>query len=265
MRGFLYCPHCHKRLSGSGSQGRFMKYYYYHCKCGYRIRADKVNGLFLDGISNLSVSSDYIELYKEVLRNIYHELFQEQTFDQGQITKSLEKLMERAVKGKELLIRGEIDHNDYLAIKSDCEKQIGNLGRELNNIYMLGIKNKAAISDMVKRLSDPSSLFTTVDVIYTRELISLLLKEDLIFDEECFCNNMSEAAKVIYSECSVHDDKEIIQSILLQLNNNNSFTYHRNTGIENQNVDNDAADLSFQILKFLVRFAKIEINNVPRT
>ncbi|WP_369014763.1 recombinase family protein [Flavobacterium anhuiense] len=49
LRGILLCPNCGKTLTGSGSSGRYNKYYYYHCSlgCKFRTRADKVNEQFM--------------------------------------------------------------------------------------------------------------------------------------------------------------------------------------------------------------------------
>lgn len=68
MRGFLHCPNCLKRLSGSGSRGRSKKYYYYHCRCGYSTRADKTNDMFFAGIDNIVADKNYARLYKKVIK-----------------------------------------------------------------------------------------------------------------------------------------------------------------------------------------------------
>lgn len=47
LRGFLMCPFCERRLTGSISSGRNAKYKYYHCsisKCKGRVRADILEG-----------------------------------------------------------------------------------------------------------------------------------------------------------------------------------------------------------------------------
>ncbi len=61
FRGMLNCPLCSKKLSGSGSQGRSKKYFYYHCysPCNYRIRADQVNDALLSGIDRLKPNIEY--------------------------------------------------------------------------------------------------------------------------------------------------------------------------------------------------------------
>ncbi|MES1223365.1 MAG: zinc ribbon domain-containing protein [Bacteroidota bacterium] len=49
MLGFLICPRCGRILTGSGSKGRKLRYYYYHCSsaCGIRYRADVANREFI--------------------------------------------------------------------------------------------------------------------------------------------------------------------------------------------------------------------------
>lgn len=115
LHGVLYCPRCSKKLLASGSKGRSKRYYYYHCTsaCGYRIRAEEINAQFLQGIDCLSSSKEYTELYREIIKNIFHERFHQKPIDQAYITKSIDKLIDRSVNGKELLLNGYIDSDDY--------------------------------------------------------------------------------------------------------------------------------------------------------
>jgi site-specific DNA recombinase len=48
MRGFLICPECGRLLTGSSSQGRSKKYFYYHCirPCKARFHTDDTHDLF---------------------------------------------------------------------------------------------------------------------------------------------------------------------------------------------------------------------------
>lgn len=66
--------------------------------------------------------------------------------------------MDRAIKARELLIRGEIDNEDYLVIKSDCESQIQIIGNRLNESYLLASKHKHKANKITKLLSHPSLL-----------------------------------------------------------------------------------------------------------
>ena len=45
LRGFLTCPQCGGKLTGSASKGKYQLYFYYHCQpgCKERFRADEAN------------------------------------------------------------------------------------------------------------------------------------------------------------------------------------------------------------------------------
>ncbi|GAA4309081.1 hypothetical protein GCM10023143_16890 [Compostibacter hankyongensis] len=186
----------------SGSKGRNKRYYYYHCTsaCGYRVRAEEINEYFFQGIERLSTNEEYIELYKEIIKATFQELFHQKKIDQAYITKSIDKLIERSAKGKELLTKGDIDIDDYLAIKDDCETKINTLGEELHKAYILGVKKDQDLDQIAMQLTDLKSFYTSkeIDLTAKRQLSALLLKEKLIFDTAGFSNNLNEVAQIIY-------------------------------------------------------------------
>lgn len=144
LRGFFYCPSCHKRLTGSASKGRGGRYYYYHCTsgCGFRIRADRANLMVQQKLSELQVEEVYLDLYRTVLKQSRNDLFSEKSITQKTVAQTIDRLIERIIKVKDLLIKDEIESDDYYLIKSDCEKKnrpvrcritaIGHLGKKQN-------------------------------------------------------------------------------------------------------------------------------------
>ncbi len=150
FRGMLSCPLCSKKMSGSGSKGRSKKYFYYHCSssCGYRIRADKVNKNLLSGISLLKPNVKYTPAFEDLIRKIYDKLHQQKSIDKNNINRSLHKMIERVANARELLVKGTIDEEDYLTIKSDCENRIDILGAQLNDAYKLDVQQKQCLKKL---------------------------------------------------------------------------------------------------------------------
>jgi site-specific DNA recombinase len=135
LRGFLTCPLCHKTLTGSASKGRKIYYHYYHCMsgCRFRVRADLIDKLLAEKIKQLIPRKFYVSLFRTIAQRIYIRHFGEASNTQSQIFNSIEKSIERLTKGKQLLASGEIDYDDYLAIKVDCEYKINSIGTGLNS------------------------------------------------------------------------------------------------------------------------------------
>lgn len=69
LRGFLVCPICGRKLSGSFSRGKTKKYPYYHCQgsCKTRINAILLNTCYQNKLQQLVLSNKVIELFSYVL------------------------------------------------------------------------------------------------------------------------------------------------------------------------------------------------------
>lgn len=201
LRGFLYCPKCSRKLSGSGSKGRNNRYYYYHCysPCNYRIRADKINNLFLREINKLNADPEYVILYKKVLQDSFKDIYNKKVIDQSYITSIIEKLIDRITKARELLSKGNIDSEDYLAIKYNCEQRINILGTELHNAYSFTVSQKVNLDQAAMIISQLGNLYEHADLITKRKLLNLLLTRNLIYDETLFCRNLNIETQIIYS------------------------------------------------------------------
>src|SRR5690606_9511083 len=67
LRGFLKCPNCDRRLSGSASKGRNSYYNYYHCtsSCGTRFKAEPVNEAFIKQLRYLSPKAGMVDVFIE--------------------------------------------------------------------------------------------------------------------------------------------------------------------------------------------------------
>lgn len=185
FRDFLHCPLCSKKLSGSGSTGRSKIYFYYHCyySCGYRIRADRVNEHLLSIIGSLRPDIAYVPIFEDLIKRSYDRLRQQKSIDKANISRSLHKLVERAVNARELLIKGTIDEEDYLSIKSDCENRIDILGEQLNNAYKLDLKQKQSLKKLTSFFLNPGLIFQATGNSMQQKAATLFLKQNLVYSE----------------------------------------------------------------------------------
>lgn len=182
LRGAFRCPICHKVLTGSASKGRSKHYHYYHCKspCNFRIRAGYINELFFENLKSFATSTSYKSLYEEILRTKYKQLFGESITYQFCITNVLEHLLDRLTKARELLRNGNIDRDDYLAIKSKCEEEMSNMGNVLENTTLKQIMVDKDVHRAVQNLSNLANVYESVNKNQKRKFISLVIFNEKI-------------------------------------------------------------------------------------
>ena len=144
LRGFICCPVCYKKLTGSGSKGNTKRHFYYHCRSPrhYRIRADQLNEYFIKVIGALSPKPVYIETLEHIAEEQFFTTQQKHTLEHERISKNMEDMMRRGIKARDLLHRGEIEAEDYLLIKSDCERRMKILGKEVRDLSRAEVRTK---------------------------------------------------------------------------------------------------------------------------
>lgn len=145
FRGVFICPECSHMLTGSASKGNRYYYEYYHCYngCNFRIRASKINDQFLELLKGLNPSEIIINLFRIIIKTRSDSERKDYAVKQHQIRKDLEHLFNRSIKVKELLLRGDIDDDDFNVIKSDCETKINSMGNNLQQVALeiIGLQN----------------------------------------------------------------------------------------------------------------------------
>ena len=202
LRGFLICPRCGLLLTGSGSKGRKYRYYYYHCNsnCGARYRADKTNIEFQKELKKYIPHPAATELYKKVILEAYYSLGKDQKQNKKAIIAQLAELNNRIIKGRELLLSGDIDGADFKKIKSDYEKQIMTLEAKLNAIEDEKTDIAPTLNKAVDHLAQLDSIYANASTIRKPQIIGSMFPEKITFDGQNFRTaKLNEAASLIYS------------------------------------------------------------------
>ncbi|WP_419870478.1 recombinase family protein [Chryseobacterium sp. CT-SW4] len=182
LRGFLTCPVCGRKLSGSIAQGRSKKYPYYHChdRCRTRIDAVFLNDCYQNKLQQLILSNNTIELFKDIL--------------EGQNIKTqkasylyTQKLLERRIKeeeltlsrGRKLFIAGILKIDDYNELKKENLVNTKNLRKETLDIVLKlkAIDRKNQIEN--KALVEIFQKFSEFDTSDKRYLVSLIPPVDI--------------------------------------------------------------------------------------
>ncbi len=159
FRGYIKCPICGKNLTGSGSKGRKLRYFYYHCtrKCKYRIRASTVFNWFLVSLSKLKLSGTHFTHYQDTFKRLTENRLQDLETQNHKASMSMDIFLDRIAKAKELMLNQEISFESYCEIKRDCESKIEALSKVINScskkIYMI-VSTADSVAKEIFRLHD---------------------------------------------------------------------------------------------------------------
>ncbi|WP_299585524.1 zinc ribbon domain-containing protein [Mucilaginibacter sp.] len=110
LRGFLICPKCGRRLSGSMSKGCRAYYHYYHCSgsCKCRFNAEKVNGVFQQTVNKFFVRDGYEPFYEEVLRKAFRLKANNGDYSRKNILQEIRELNGKIEQARDFLLSGEL-------------------------------------------------------------------------------------------------------------------------------------------------------------
>lgn len=210
FRGIFICPECSRVLTGSISKGSKSYYAYYHCYngCKFRIRASKIDDQFMEFLKGFSLPEVIINLFRIIIKKLSDSNHKDYAIKQHQVTKSLEHLFNRSIKAKELLLRGEINDEDFSVIKSDCEERIHSMGNELQQVALdvIGLQNN--INKEVDQLLCVDQLFIVLPFEKRVKLIRLILKDKVVPCDETFQNALNDVTNIIIGT-KISDDKKI--------------------------------------------------------
>ncbi len=165
LKGFIACPRCNKPLTASASSGRSASYDYYHChsKCGYRIRAENVNERLLEVLRSLKPSSEYNEMYKNLIRANYSKENRRVNFKKNRSLRTIDLFTERIYKAKNLLLDGHIEFAHYAEIKSDLEAKIKLIGYSIEAYSKKQIELSDKIEVATNLFLHPDKLLSILD------------------------------------------------------------------------------------------------------
>ncbi|HEY1196500.1 recombinase family protein [Flavobacterium sp.] len=199
LRGILLCPDCGKTLTGSSSQGRSRKYYYYHCtgKCKYRIRADYINAGFQMFLQDIKIDVSFCKRANDLLKEIDKGRQQDYQIKKREIGKAMDGSIDRSLNAHRLFSEGKIDYDDYFLIKENCKAYLKKYASELRELALnagSGIYAKNAGDSIFHRLAE---VYELSDVLMKQRIARLFFPEKVIADANIL-NMLPEFIKKIF-------------------------------------------------------------------
>ncbi|MVT10056.1 recombinase family protein [Chitinophaga tropicalis] len=138
LRGFLFCPWCDRKLTGSVSHGKSSKYPYYHCtgnKCRGRFRAEMLNNSYEEKLRKINIRPEAYELLSFVLEdgNIF-TCRRQYTDERKNILNDISKQELHISKARKFFLDEKIDFDDFSKLKKEYNEILKQLSKQLNSI-----------------------------------------------------------------------------------------------------------------------------------
>ncbi|HWY37587.1 MAG TPA: recombinase family protein [Bacteroidia bacterium] len=128
LRGFLTCPFCNRKLTGSISQGKCSKYRYYHCsgircKGKGRFRADTLDKTYEEQLTKLHLVPEVYELFKLVLEDENILSARKDYMDEHKvILNEISKQQFLMSKARKFFLNEKIDFDDFSNLKKEYKE-----------------------------------------------------------------------------------------------------------------------------------------------
>lgn len=195
LSGFLDCPKCGKKLTGSNTNnGKTKKvtsyYYYYECKskkgCKERYTAETIHSMFELELAKLKPSFKIQELFKEVLIDEYEKFNTERLQVLSQVEVRLKRISELLFSLKDKLIRDLITEQDYKDFNKRYSLDKAKLEREKKEL-------EGFHKDLEKLLEYGLNLICNFDILYKessfklkKRLLGSILEDSIVFSKNNF-------------------------------------------------------------------------------
>jgi site-specific DNA recombinase len=202
LRGYLLCPKCGKLLTGSASKGNGGQYYYYHCasSCGARFKAENANDLFCRELRKYIPRPGMEKAYAHVLNTAYKARTKTQREEIKAIGEQIEAANLEVARGRKLLLKEEIDGQDFREIKRENEQKIDMLESKLIEMTRVATNIEPMLEKAVSNLGHLDQLYKEGDVKGKRVIIGSIYPEKLTFDGFQYrTTRVNEAVELIYA------------------------------------------------------------------
>jgi site-specific DNA recombinase len=138
LRGFLFCPWCGRKMTGSVSRGKSAKFPYYHCtktRCKGRYRAEKLNRSYEEILKKIYLRPEAFELISLVLEdeNIF-TCRRGYAEERKKIQSNISNQELYISKARKYFLDEKIDFDDFSKLKKEHNEKLCQLNSLLNSI-----------------------------------------------------------------------------------------------------------------------------------
>lgn len=167
-------------------------------------------------------------------------------------------LIGRLLKANKLLLKGEIETEDFRLIRNDCEKSISLIGLEMNRVTSAMKENENSLNKCVLDFSCPGRLLDKLELPDKLKLLILMLVDRIVASSEPKIEDITnDTVRLIYNLSSLKVSAKISNE---NRGKNDDFDFISsicNMELEKGTTIDD--DLVIKIGYFLENYAKLTI------
>ncbi|HEY9177645.1 MAG TPA: recombinase family protein [Flavipsychrobacter sp.] len=188
LRGFLFCPKCGNKMTGSASTGNGGRYHYYHCQrkygCSYSIHAESTNVLFYQYLKQFTPRKEILFLYQLTLESLFKIQFEDSEAQKRKLEKEIEdiKQKQRDYTEKFFASNGYVKEKDYKMVMDRLNEEEANLVMSHATISLIPSEYEKYLSFGLNLLGNLSQYFQAVDVHTKQRIIGSIFPEKLVFE-----------------------------------------------------------------------------------
>lgn len=200
LRGFLECPRCGKKLTGSASKGHGGRYFYYHCVkgCQERYRADLANEKFIELLEDLKPNNEVINLYDTILKEMLAENENGRKVNAKAIESEISKVQERINNLQDKLADNQIAVSDYSSAKQRYDVQLRELQGKRSSMVQMSKDIYEQLVFSFSFLKDLPSHFREAALDVQQRIIGSIFPGKLLFAEnKVRTSQVNEVVKLI--------------------------------------------------------------------
>lgn len=196
LRNYLICGVCGQNLNGSKSRGRSgAKYAYYHCRkrCPTYVPEPLVDQRFVELLASLTVGDNIIELFAEILKDVYGKNEKEMQSKILRLLKEKEELNSMIENAEDRLVRNDISSDTCDRISKRLNNQLMNINNEIEQLKEKKDNPVNYLSKARQVLSSLDQLYLTLPYELKRVLVCSIFPEKVIVsNEECRTTMLNE-------------------------------------------------------------------------
>jgi len=189
-----------------------------------RYKADDANNLMIEAIGYEVRNIPQLKLFREIIKTTYIDANRVEKIDQKRMMSHLDQIKQRLSKARELLLRGEIEGEDYRTIKSEANERMTDIEAKLQTSISFSDNMELLWELPISKVSHLDELFKNGTVIQKRKIVSTLFPDNLTFNgEKLVHTNVSAAISLISKNRKSHitktaTDSETYQTESVHLN-----------------------------------------------
>ncbi len=202
LRGFLVCPQCGRRLTGSSSKGNGGRYTYYHCQkklgCKERQKAEEVNQAFEHILGDLRIKPEVKDLYLHILKDSLSESRKSGKQKAKQLAAKIEKLDGRLERLQDMLADGEIEAAEFNTMKSRYQKDLLKLKAEKREALSTNHAFESELSFGLNLLENLPELYTKASTEHKQKIVGSIFKGTFVYENSAYrTTELNEVVKLI--------------------------------------------------------------------